>query len=242
MAEYKVLLAGDTALVVDFGDRVDLQLSAKVLALARRLTALHIPGVIETVPTIRSLIIYYEPLSLPAAALQEHILRIVQDLPTAESAARTWQLPVCYDPALAPDLGDVADKTGLSQDQVVALHSSVTYHVYMLGFLPGLAYLGDVPAQLGLPRRQNPRPKIAGGSVGIAGNLTCIYPMDTPCGWHLLGRSPVPLWDLRRDSAALLAAGDKVKLKPISLREYERDLSSARSDPMRVHEFLESAV
>jgi KipI family sensor histidine kinase inhibitor len=240
MPDWKVLLAGDTALVVDFGNRVDLQVSAKVLALAQRLKKLRIAGVIETVPTIRSLIIYYEPLSLSTAALQEQILELMQDLQTTETSGQTWQLPICYDPALAPDLSHVADRSGLSQAQVIELHSGVTYHVYMLGFLPGLAYLGDVPNKLALPRRETPRPRIPAGSVGIAATMTCIYPMDTPCGWHLIGRSPVPLWDLMQETGALLAAGDKVKLKPISLREYERDLSNTKSAVIKLRRAAEN--
>jgi inhibitor of KinA len=228
MADYKLLLAGDTALIVDFGDNVDLRISAKVLSLAQRLNELQIPGVIETVPTIRSLMIYYEPLSLSTAALQERILALMQDLHTIEKAGRTWRLPVCYDSELAPDLSDVADQADLSERQVIELHCSATYHVYMLGFLPGLAYLGDLPDKLALPRRENPRPRIPAGSVGIAGSLTCIYPMDTPCGWHLIGQSPVPLWDQRWKTGALLAPGDRVTLKPISLPEYERALMHLR--------------
>jgi KipI family sensor histidine kinase inhibitor len=242
MPNCKVLVAGDTALVVDFGDRVDLQVSAKVLSLARRLNELRIVGVNEMVPTIRSLSIYYEPISLSTVALQERVLELMQDLQTSEISGRTWQLPVCYDAALAPDLSDVADHSGLSRSQVIELHSGVTYHVYMLGFLPGLAYLGDVPDELALPRRENPRPRIPAGSVGIAANMTCVYPMDTPCGWHLVGRSPVPLWDLSRETGALLAAGDKVKFKPLSLREYERGLSRARSAVRQVHPAIENAV
>src|SRR5882757_3459879 len=138
MADYNVLPAGDTALVVDFGNRVDLKLSAKVLALGRRLDELHLDGIIETVPTARSLSVYYEPLSISAAALQEHIVDILEHLPEAAVTGRRWQIPVCYDSELAPDLGDVAQRCNVSTSQVIELHSSVAYHVYMLGFLPGL--------------------------------------------------------------------------------------------------------
>jgi inhibitor of KinA len=229
MAEYSVLPAGDTSLVVDFGNRVDLQLSKRVLALARRLDALRIAGVVETVPTVRSLSVYYEPLRISYASLQARVHEMLehQDLQSAPALGRNWQIGVCYDPDLAPDLGDVATRCGLSAGQLVEWHSSINYHVYMLGFLPGLAYLGDLPEQLALPRRETPRPRISGGSVGIGGRMTCIYPTDTPCGWHLIGRSPVALWDQAAEHGALLSAGDAVKFTPISLREFER----ARSDP-----------
>jgi inhibitor of KinA len=229
MADYSVLPAGDTSLVVDFGNRVDLQLSKRVLALARRLDASGIAGIIETVPTARSLSIYYEPLRISYAALQARVHELLeqQDLQNAPASGRNWQIGVCYDPDLAPDLDGVATRCGLSAAQLVEWHSSITYHVYMLGFLPGLAYLGDLPEQLALPRRETPRPCISGGSVGIGGRMTCIYPTDTPCGWHLIGRSPVSLWDQTGERGALLSAGDTVKFTQLSLPEFER----ARSNP-----------
>lgn len=220
MNDYNVIAAGDTALVVDFGNQVDLNVSAKVLALAGRLDALNIDGVIETVPTIRSLSIYYEPLAVSATELERQIADIFKHLEDAPVTGHTCEIPVCYDPELAPDTEWVASQCNLDPAQVIEVHSSRTYHVYMLGFLPGLAYLGDLPPELALPRRTTPRAKIPAGSLGIGGKLTCIYPMATPCGWHLIGCSPISLWDSTR--GALLRAGDKVKFKPVSLREYRR--------------------
>ena len=225
MTNYNVLAAGDTALIVDFGNQVDLNVSAKVLALAGRLDALKIDGVIETVPTIRSLSIYYEPLTVSAIGLERQVADILEHLEEIPATGRTCDIPVCYDRELAPDLEQVASQCNLKPAQVVEIHSSRTYHVYMLGFLPGLAYLGDLPPELALPRRTTPRPKIPAGSLGIGGKLTCVYPMATPCGWHLIGRSPVALWDATLTRGALLRAGDKVRFKPVSLREYRRACS-----------------
>ena len=227
MTDYNVLAAGDTALVVDFGNRVDLNVSAKVLALAGRLDALKIDGVIETVPTIRSLSIYYEPLAVSAIELERQVADIVEHLDGASVTGGIRDIPICYDPELAPDLEHVASQCNLDPARVIELHSSRTYHVYMLGFLPGLAYLGDLAPELVLPRRTTPRPRIPAGSLGIGGKLTCIYPMATPCGWHLIGRSPVSLWDAALASGALLRAGDKVKFNPVSLRDYRRMCSDA---------------
>lgn len=221
MTDYNVLAAGDTALVVDFGNQVDLGISAKVLALAERLNELKISGVIETVPTIRSLSVYYEPLSISPVELERQIGDILDHLDETLATGRTCEIPVCYDPELAPDLEYVAEQCKLSPADVIALHSGQTYHAYMLGFLPGLAYLGDLPEVLHLPRRTTPRPRIPAGSLGIGGKLTCIYPMATPCGWHLIGRSPLSLWD-PATKGALLRAGDKVKFEPMSLRDYKR--------------------
>ncbi len=193
-----------------------------MLALGQGLGALHLDGIIETVPTTRSLSVYYEPMSISTAALQGHIVDILDNLRGTTVTGRSWDIPICYDSDFAPDLGEVAERCNLSPNQVIELHSSVTYHVYMLGFLPGLAYLGDLPEALALSRRTAPRPRIPAGSLGIGGRMTCIYPMDTPCGWHLIGRSPVALWDQRLENGAILTAGDKVTFKPVSLREYER--------------------
>jgi inhibitor of KinA len=223
MPPYKVLTAGDTALVIEFGDGVDRQLSAWVLALARRLNEARLEGVTETVPTFRSLMVYYDPIALPAAALVARIVELMDGVRTTEGTGRLWRLPVCYDCELAPDLDDVAARTGLTRAGVIERHTAVAYHVYMLGFLPGLAYLGDIPAELALPRRDVPRIRVPAGSVAIATSMSCIFPRESPSGWHLVGRSPVALWGRRTGAefGALLAPGDQVEFAPISLREYE---------------------
>lgn len=224
MSDYRLLCAGDTALVVEFGQAIDRNLNAKVLALARsierRAAAGRFKGLIETVPTFRSLMIYYDPLVLDPAELAAELEELLRNLQPTPPAGRVWQLPVCYDPQVGPDLAEVAQRTGLTPSQIVERHSAVTYHVYMLGFLPGQAYMGDLPAQLELPRRATPRLSIPAGSLAIAMNMTCIFPLQTPCGWHLIGRSPVPLWD-GDAGRALLAPGDQVRFAPISLREFE---------------------
>jgi KipI family sensor histidine kinase inhibitor len=151
-----------------------------------------------------------------------------------EQGGRLWRLPACYDPSLGLDLADVAARTGLSPAQVIERHCAVTYHVYMLGFLPGQAYMGDVPAELALARRESPRLKIPAGSLAIAGAMTCIFPLETPCGWHLVGRSPVALWERGPRPRALLAPGDQVGFAPVSLREYERLLVKAADGTLEI--------
>jgi inhibitor of KinA len=233
MLDYRVLPAGDTALVVDFGDRIDRELNAAVLSLARGLEAERIEGVIETVPTLRSLMVHYEPLAISAAALTAHIDEQMRKLKLGEIAGRLWYLPVCYDPGFAIDLDEVAQRTALSCEQVVECHTSPVYRVYMLGFLPGQAYLGEIPAQLSLQRRETPRPRIAAGSVAIAGRMSCVFPLETPCGWHVIGRCPIPLWDAARASA-LLAPADTVAFVPISVREYETLAARASQGALRL--------
>jgi len=233
-----LLPAGDTALVVEFGDGIDRRLNNKVLALAKRLNEARIEGklegIVETVPTFRSLMVYYDPLVLSAGALTARIDELMKDLRLTEQAGRVWRLPVCYDERLAPDLAEVATRTKLSPAQVVERHSAVAYHVYMLGFLPGQAYMGDLPAELYLPRRETPRLKIPAGSVAIAMNMTCIFPLESPCGWHLIGRSPVPLWEAQPGSGALLGPGDQVTFKPVSLREYDDLFAQAAAGTLRI--------
>jgi len=237
MTDYRVLPAGDTALVVEFGDQIDRRLSNLVLALARRLDEAAIAGVIECVPTFRSLMVHYEPLVVPHAALAARIGKLIQTLRPTEASGRLWRLPVCYHDSLAPDLAEVAAKTNLDPAQVVERHSGVRYHVYMLGFLPGQPYLGDLPPELALPRRPAPRTKIPEGSVAIATTLTSIFPLETPCGWHLIGRCPVPLRDRR--PGGLLQPGDQVSFLPISLREYEELLPRVADGRLTIAPFAE---
>jgi inhibitor of KinA len=217
----RFLQSGDTAIVVEFGDGIDRQLSAQVLSLARTVQAAAIPGVVEAVPTFRSVMVHYDPLVIPNARLKQLLMPLLEGLTAGESAARCWRLPACYDQAVGPDLTDVAHRTGLTVNQVIERHSGAIYHVYMLGFLPSFPYMGDLAAELQLPRRETPRIKVPRGAIAIATALTCIYTLDSPGGWHLVGTTPAPLWDLRRDPPAPLAAGDKVVFTPISLREHQ---------------------
>jgi inhibitor of KinA len=241
MPEFRVLPAGDTALVVEFGDHIDRRLSTWVLALARRLDEARVNGVVETVPTIRSLIVHYEPLTLSADSLKEHIAELMRGLHVTGETLRHWQLPVCYDREIAPDLDSVAERAGLSPAQVVELHIATDFHVYMLGFLPGMAYLGDLPPVLStFPRMPTPRMKVPAGSLGIANTLTCIYPVDTPAGWHLIGRSPVPLFRRRPEVTTLLQPGDKVTFTPVSMREYEALMAKAAAGTLTIEPIEES--
>ena len=241
MPEFRVLPAGDTALVVEFGDHIDRRLSTWVLALARRLDEARVNGVVETVPTIRSLIVHYEPLTLSADSLKERIAELMRGLHVTGETVRHWQLPVCYDREIAPDLDSVAERAGLSPAQVVELHIATDFHVYMLGFLPGMAYLGDLPPVLStFPRMPTPRMKVPAGSLGIANTLTCIYPVDTPAGWHLIGRSPVPLFRRRPEVTTLLQPGDKVTFTPVSMREYEALMAKAAAGTLTIEPIEES--
>jgi inhibitor of KinA len=233
MLEYRVLPAGDTALVVEFGDCIDRKINAAVLSLAHALDAERFPGVVEIVPTFRSLMIHYEPLVLPAASLVDRVAEKMRELEAREVTGRIWHLPVCYDPRFAIDLDDVARRTALSRQQIVERHSGPIYHVYMLGFLPGQAYMGEVAAELALDRLEIPRTSIPAGSLAIAARMSCVFPYQTPCGWRVIGRCPIPLWNPAQ-GAALLAPADKVVFVPVSAREYETLATRAAQGVLRL--------
>ncbi len=218
----RLLASGDTALVVEFGETIDRAINARVMALADRIADAALPGVVELVPTFRSLMVHYDPLETSHATLVAEMERLLQNLDASERHGRLWEIPACYEGEHAPDLDDVARATKLSTREVVSVHSGEIYQVYCVGFLPGFPYMGDLPAALELPRRTSPRVRLPQGSVCMAMRMTGIYPIESPGGWHLLGRTPVRLFDRRRADAVLMAPGDRVKFVPISLSEFTR--------------------
>ena len=247
-ARPRVLDAGDAAFTLEFGDAVDPALLAAVNALdaaiAREHAAGRLPGLIETMPTFRSLTVFFDPLQTGRAEL----LAALQPLFDAGAAAapppgRRWRLPACYAGDAAADLDDTARAVGIGTDELIALHSGTDFQVYMLGFLPGLPFMGDLPEKLRLPRRSQPRVRVPAGSVAIANGLSVIYPWESPGGWHLLARCPVPLFGARREAPALLAAGDHVRFEPVSLQDCLRldtAIAAGEIDPAR--HFLEAAA
>jgi KipI family sensor histidine kinase inhibitor len=219
--QVRFLSAGDRAMVVEFGDRVDRALSEGVLHLNAAIRSERLAGVVETVPTFRSLMIYFDPLVTSQSDLQHTIEGLLDCERGSRPAATQWRIPVCYEGEFAPDLTEVARLTGLTPAGVVALHSGSRYHVYMLGFLPGFPYMGDLPPELALPRRADPRLRVPAGSISIATSLTAIYPYESPGGWHLIGVTPIRLFDIERPRPALLAAGDAVVFEPIDRARYD---------------------
>ena len=216
----RFLASGDTALVVEFGDRVDRALSDRVLRLSASVRASETPGIIETVPTYRSLMVLYDPLVIDNPTLIASIEKLLDQGVGESLPAKEWRIPVCYESTHAADLGEVAARTGRSAEEIVRLHANTTFHVYMIGFAPGHPYLGDLPDWLALPRRADPRVKVPAGSIAIAGNMCVIYPMESPGGWHLIGATPIRLFDLKSAQPSLLKPGDKVRFDPITLSEF----------------------
>ena len=211
----RFLSAGDRALVVEFGEHVDRALSDDVLRLDASLRVSGLAGVVETVPTFRSVMVHYDPMVTSCADLERSIAGQLDRRSGPRSDATLWRVPVCYEGEFAPDLVEVARLAGLTPSEVIGLHSGGRYHVYMLGFLPGFPYMGDLPDRLALPRRADPRVRVPAGSVSIATNLTAIYPYESPGGWHLIGATPIRLFDPALARPALLAPGDMVQFEPI---------------------------
>ena len=207
--------AGDSAILIQFGNAIDLELNRRVHALAARILAAPLEGIGEPVPGYATLLVHYDPLRLEYPQALDWLQRQVdQAAGLALTAPREVQVPVHYGGEHGPDLDFVARQAGLSPGEVVRLHASGLYPVYFLGFTPGFPYLGGLDSRLACPRLETPRERVPAGSVGIAGPQTGIYPVDSPGGWRLIGWTPLRLFDPLRDPPALLAPGDVVRFIP----------------------------
>ncbi len=214
---FRLLAAGEAALVVELGETIDAAVNQRVHVLDAAIAAAKLAGVVETVPTYRSILVSFDPLATDAEALGAAIAAIAAgDLDHAAPSGRRWFIPVAFGGEYGEDLEDVARRTALSTDEVVRLHTAEDYRVYMLGFSPGFAYLGTLPKPLHLPRRETPRLKTPAGSVMQGGAQAAISPTAMPSGWHILGRTPVRIFDLAAAQPFLLAPGDHVRFVAIA--------------------------
>ncbi len=224
--------AGDAVLIVELDDRIDAAVNARAIATADTLRAAAIPGVRDVVPAFRSVAVYFEPLRTDQRRLEAETRRAASDarhLAETSPSQSTVEIPVCYEPELGPDLDAVASRAQLDRDTVIHLHAGRTYRVFMLGFVPGFAYLGSLDPRIAVPRRQTPRAAVAAGSVGIAGEQTGVYPCRTPGGWQIIGRTPIAMFSASRPESSLLRAGDHVRFVPIDRAEFDR-LAGAMRD------------
>jgi len=222
----KYLSCGDTAFSVEFGTAIDPAINAKVMGLHAAVKAAtaagRLPGVVESVPSFRALLIHYDPLRTSRAALEPAVAALVAQDRSATAVGRHWLIPCCYDdPEFAPDLPDVAARTQMTPEQVIALHSGAEFTVYVVGFMPGFPFMGGLPKALELPRRKQPRLAVPQSSVAIALVMTGIYPWESPGGWHLLGRTPLRMFDPRRAEPSLLGPADRVRFRRIPRGEFE---------------------
>jgi KipI family sensor histidine kinase inhibitor len=219
---------GQTALLLRFGSRIEVDLNARVHHAAAVLRAAALPGVSDVVPAYAALALHYDPLvwAHGTGAAWRHLADAVQAVfarpPAADPApAKAVSIPVCYGGGHGPDLEDVARRCGLAAEEIVARHVAGDYRVAMLGFAPGFPYLLGLDPALALPRRADPRLRVPAGSVAIGGAQTGIYPGELPGGWHLIGRTPLRLFDAAREPPCPLAAGDRVRFRPIAAGEFE---------------------
>ena len=216
MTGYRLVAAGDSAVIVEFEARVDEAVNARAVQLASTLGAAAITGVRDIVPTFRTVAVYFDPLKTNLAALTKRLDEEVERPAGALPPATVVRIPVTYGGEAGPDLDEVARFAGLSAAEVIAIHTERTYRVFMLGFVPGFAYLAPVDPRIAAPRRATPRIKVPAGSVGIAGVQTGIYPNETPGGWQLVGRTSVRPFDGRRSDPFLLKAGDSVRFYAVT--------------------------
>jgi KipI family sensor histidine kinase inhibitor len=226
---------------VEFGDRIDPVLNRYVLRLNALVRTARLPGVVETVPTFRSLMVRYDPVATDSASLVAGLKNLLDSPRGDANQATLWRIPACYSAGHGLDLDAVARATGLSTEEAIRLHSSVRYLVYMVGFVPGYPYMGDLPEPLALPRRADPRIRVPAGSIAIAANMTAIYPLESPGGWHLIGATPLRLFDPCRPRPALLSPGDRVHFESITAREFDAIRAAVASDTYQVlHETIDA--
>ncbi|HEY2151295.1 MAG TPA: 5-oxoprolinase subunit PxpB [Vicinamibacterales bacterium] len=232
MTPYRIVAAGDSVIVVEFEERIDPIVNDRTIACAGALQRAAISGVRDVVPTYRSVAIYFDPLRTNGAALMaraEVVARAVSsrssDSPEAirspAAPSPTVRIPVCYGDELGPDLADLAAFAHMDETEVVRTHVASTYRVFMVGFVPGFAYLGVVDERIAMPRRASPRLRVPAGSVAVGGVQTGVYPMETPGGWQVIGRTPVKPFDPGRADPFLMKAGDAVEFYPIERGEFD---------------------
>lgn len=230
--DYTINPLGDHSLIIEWSQEISAAVHDKVMNVYNHLLTMQLPYILDIIPAYASLTIVYDILlvrreqnnnafttikSLIAPALTAPLVH-------REQPKRLLEIPVCYDPSLGLDLATMAAQKGISEADIIDLHTSQTYTVYMLGFLPGFPYMGKVDDRLATPRQKKPRLNISAGSVGIAGGQTGIYPLASPGGWNIIGRTPVKMFDPALDSPCYCHPGDEVKFIPISLREFHKKI------------------
>jgi inhibitor of KinA len=220
----RILAQGEGGLVVELGDAIDDAVNARVHALAAAVRA-SLGDAVEVVPSYRSLLVLHDPVALPRPGLVRRVRALADGLGATPVSGphRVVRLPVCYGGEHGMDLEEVAARTGLSVEAVVALHAAPVYRVHLIGFTPGFPYLGGLDARLTVPRLEVPRGRIPAGSVAIGGGQTGVYPIESPGGWRLVGRTPLRLFDPLRPHPFLLAAGDGLRFVPIPASAFEAE-------------------
>ena len=218
----RAVFAGDSSVVLRLDGQIDPDVNARAIGIAETLQSRQYPGVHDVVPTYRSVAVYFDPLRADLTQLMEALTSLGASVQAEPRSRPVAEVPVCYGGEFGPDLADVASFAGCPESAVIDRHAGLTYRVFMLGFVPGFAYMGTVHPSIRLGRHATPRVRVPAGSVGIAGFQTGIYPMDTPGGWRLIGRTPLKPFDPARPDPFLFAPGDSVRFVAVDRDEYER--------------------
>jgi len=228
-ASYKIYFVNDSAAAIDFGNVIDKEINAKAIALFKHLAQHPIEGMIEAVPAYSSVSVYFDiPVLRKKISSRTKVYEWIQnklnelmlhEFTTIDAISDLIRIPVCYDDEFAIDLPRIEEQKGLTREEIIHLHNSRQYHVYMLGFLPGFSYMGEVDERIVVPRKAEPQPVLAGG-VGIAGKQTGVYPLNSPGGWQIIGRTPIKLFNKDSIELCLLKAGDTVEFYPITKDEF----------------------
>jgi KipI family sensor histidine kinase inhibitor len=229
----RIAAAGDRALVMELNDEIDEQTNRQVVALAENLASSPIVGVIETVPTYRSLLVGYDPMLVRGRELSVLLLKRLAAVNSARTEGRRITVPVLYGGDAGVDLDALADLKGISPQELVEIHSSARYRVYMIGFAPGFAYLGGLPERLHTPRLATPRQRVEAGVIGIGGKQASINSVAGPSGWRFIGRTPLRTFDPLRSQPFVLRAGDEVRFRPITRDEAAELDAAARTGNLR---------
>ncbi len=217
----RIVPAGDRALLAQLEQKISEDINDRVRALMEALKASVSEGIVEMIPSYCSLLVFYDPLKLSYSELKDEVLRAAAlEREGEKPPQRLLRIPCCYGSHFGLDLNDMEGLTGLSKDEIIAIHSGTDYRVYMLGFLPGFVYLGGLDKRINAPRLTTPRVGIPRGSVAIGGAQTGVYPLRSPGGWRIIGATPVEFFDPSRNEPVLCRAGDLIRFEPVTACDY----------------------
>ncbi len=236
-ASYKIYPCGDHAITIELGDSIDVAVNNKVISLFNHLKSEPVEGVKDIIPSYHTVTVVYDLLLLKKKhafvfqQMHDWLYRSAEACSAVITHARQVRIPVYYDTSYTADISFIAEQHGLSADEVISIHASKTYRVYLIGFLPGFAYMGTVDPRIATPRKTSPRVLVPAGSIGIAGEQTGIYPFDSPGGWQLLGQTPLSIFDITKPQPCLLQPGDEVQFYSITIDEFKKIKADGHPHP-----------